>query len=366
MYQHALAILEVAESWEWPIVQRIQQSGEQGGKYKAITTRLLYHLIIQSQALGGTVLGKFWTELGECHPKLKENIDKLRLGPQFTSSEQTLRVLLDGIDRKKVNFQPIFMMAAEYLTHLGVAFANTGGRGSGIGTPHSVTDIVSMETDELLQSLKDEKEYGKRKQEILKALSFKRDGILCLLTGFTFSLRGLKPILAHIIPHSVHHKPDTLKCIAMFAGDATRDLVVDNLNSIGNAMNLESNAHTAYDDLQWGIEAQELEDGKTVKYIYRNIPSTADSPEIIRFRDGDEIKFGKGTDGKQLGGPLPFLCNLHLAVARVLNMSGAAELIAQWKDDADDSDFPHVYLASEDFCEILDAQLLLSGRALIA
>jgi hypothetical protein len=42
----------------------------------------------------------------------------------------------------------------------------------------------------------------------------------------------------------------------MFAGTATRDLVIQYLNDLGNLMNIERNAHDAYDDLQWGIEAQ--------------------------------------------------------------------------------------------------------------
>ena len=46
-------------------------------------------------------------------------------------------------------------------------------------------------------------------------------------------------------------------------------------------------------------------------------------------------------------------------------MSGAGELIAQLVDDADDSHFPHVYLASNEFCDILTAKLFLLGRALI-
>jgi len=140
---------------------------------------------------------------------------------------------------------------------------------------------------------------------------------------------------------------------------------MQHLNDTGNVMNLQADAHTAYDDLEWGIEAQE--DARMVKYIYRRVPhTTARGPVSIRLRDGDEIKFGGGPDGERLGrGPLPLLCNLQLAVARALKMSGAAELIAQWKDDADDGDFPHIYVASEEFCRILDAQLLLSGRALI-
>ena len=45
----------------------------------------------------------------------------------------------------------------------------------------------------------------------------------------------------------------------MFAGSATRDEVIHNLNCIGNIMNMQQDAHTDYDDLLWGIEAKEEE-----------------------------------------------------------------------------------------------------------
>ena len=84
------------------------------------------------------------------------------------------------------------------------------------------------------------------------------------------------------------------------------------------------------------------------------------------MKDGDEIAFGKGPDGERLDkGPNPILCNLHLAVARVLRASGAMDVITEWQDEADDSDFPHSFLASEEFCQILDAKLLLSGQAVV-
>jgi hypothetical protein len=63
-------------------------------------------------------------------------------------------------------------------------------------------------------------------------------------------------------------------------------------------------------------------------------------------------------------GPNPIL-NLWYAVARVLKMSGAAEMIFQLMEDGDDTDFPHVYIASEKFCNILTAKLLVSGPTLI-
>ena len=46
-------------------------------------------------------------------------------------------------------------------------------------------------------------------------------------------------------------------------------------------------------------------------------------------------------------------------------MSGAAELIAQIKKEGDDSNFTHTYVASPAFGDVLTAQLLASGRALI-
>jgi len=41
----------------------------------------------------------------------------------------------------------------------------------------------------------------------------------------------------------------------MLAGPAVSDLVMKQLNGIGNVMNMETNAHAAYNNLKWGIEA---------------------------------------------------------------------------------------------------------------
>jgi hypothetical protein len=73
MDMHALSVLEDATRWEWPITQRIQESGVRGGKYKAVTPQLLSCLIKESQKFGGTVLDQFWVELQKCHSKLDIN-----------------------------------------------------------------------------------------------------------------------------------------------------------------------------------------------------------------------------------------------------------------------------------------------------
>jgi hypothetical protein len=98
------------------------------------------------------------------------------------------------------------------------------------------------------------------------------------------------------------------------------------------------------------------------------IPSNPNQsgPGFINLREGDEICFGRGEEGKKLKtGPIPRLCNLQLAVARVLKMSGAADIILEWKDQADDDGLFRLSITSEEFCDMVDAKLLLSGRAIV-
>ena len=102
-----------------------------------------------------------------------------------------------------------------------------------------------------------------------------------------------------------------------------------------------------------------------VTYTFRKLlRKDSPGPGLIKLKDGDKIQFGQGEakDIEKLGGgPLPALCNLQYAVARVFRVSGAADVIAQLKDDADDSDIP-LYL---DFANILTAKLLLNSGQVI-
>jgi len=64
MEQHALAILELNDLWNWRDKERIEASGKQGDKFRVVTPKLLYLLIVESQRLGGEVLDHFWKQLG--------------------------------------------------------------------------------------------------------------------------------------------------------------------------------------------------------------------------------------------------------------------------------------------------------------
>jgi hypothetical protein len=211
MQKHALGILEAAESWEWPDASRIQASGEISGKFKALTPRFLSALILESQALGGTLLDQFWDAVGRCQPRdrfaengrsrLPLNISSssfpcpvtiLRRMP-FLSPLHSEALLFEGIIRKSVVFDPIFHMASELFTHLGVAcescylspealvnnvtyltsVINPGGRKSGSGTPYSVSKVISEET-EILLAMAAQCGLGKRKQTALKTLACRK------------------------------------------------------------------------------------------------------------------------------------------------------------------------------------------------
>ncbi|KAF8573769.1 hypothetical protein K439DRAFT_1421143 [Ramaria rubella] len=366
--QLAIAVLSAAKQWGWKNTTRLQASGEIGGRYHAITSELLSAAIIESNTLGGSLLDKFWENLAKCHSKLKETVDLIRSDPESIQPEMVVEELMQGLD---IDFSPVLNLAAEVFTHLGVAFLNQGEPKSKPGTPFSVGELDRMETDTLLAVLNADGKFGHREQAALKQLAIKRDGTACMFTKRLFKLPGgvfsnstvsrIDPVLTHIIPKSFHQKPDTLALISIFAGEKTAKVVLEHLNSVGNAMNIQSDAHPTYDQLLWGIEAQERDE--KVKYVHRLISRTVikdPGPGFILLKDGDEIHFGQGPDGEKLGnGPLPLLCNLHLAVARIVQMSGAADIIAQWMDEADDSDFPHVYLAPDDFFKILTAKLQL-------
>ncbi|KAF8419964.1 hypothetical protein L210DRAFT_3510620 [Boletus edulis BED1] len=305
MEQHTLAILKQNDLCNWLDTKQIQALGKQGGKFQVVTPKLLYFLIVESQGFGGEVPDHFWKQLGTCDEKLKENIKSLKQ-ENFVSAQKSFDVLFCGLHPTNVDFEPVLDMAVigsgvlysswccVGLTIVNAAVMSPRGRKSGTSTEFSISEVVNEETDKLLQQVNEEGDFGKQKQELFKALPFRKFGIY--------------PALAHIIPNSVHRKPDTLKCIAMFAGATATDEVVHHLNNIGNVMNMQHNAHSSYDNLEWGIEAKE---------------------------EGGE-------------------------------MSGAADIILEWKDHADDNGSYCLFIASKEFCDMLDAKLFLSGRAVVA
>ena len=122
MEQHALAILEQNDLWNWRDTKQIQASGKLGDKFQATTPKFLYFLIVESQRFGGEVLNHFWEQLGTCDEKLKENSRSKTLiaqsytltfvchsrkskGGGFRVGAEVFRSVVSGIRSQKRQFQ---------------------------------------------------------------------------------------------------------------------------------------------------------------------------------------------------------------------------------------------------------------------
>ena len=152
----------------------------------------------------------------------------------------------------------------------------------------------------------------------------------------------------HIIQSQTHRVIETFTGTVLKAED-----IQQYVNHPCNALNLQTDAHDSMDKhLAWGIEAKLCDDQvslsqnmsrsilnslKQWKYFFR-IVRTEKIPFLVKLEDGDEITFGMGDNSGGIGiaAPDPRICNLHLAIARVTNASGAAEVFDEFLDDDDD------------------------------
>jgi len=82
--------------------------------HPGFVTSLLFHLISESQALGGSLLDEFWQSLGKCHPRLEKNICKLSASPELISEDDVCSMLFKGVPVAKFNYAPIVYLAGEY------------------------------------------------------------------------------------------------------------------------------------------------------------------------------------------------------------------------------------------------------------
>jgi len=192
-----------------------------------------------------------------------------------------------------------------------------------------------------------------RDQRILLNKVWARDGYQCLLTDKVDEAAPLPIILdllnidagefaeylecAHIIPFSLNGKSATLDLITRWTGGKLAGpelLGGSQVNGPWNAMLMDPAAHKDYDKHRWGIEALQNHDGS---YTYRSV-WVADN-DFPRFRfTSRQLWFGRKQQfqDEPISLPHPLLCNLHLAVARILHMSGAGEVIDAVLRDMDD------------------------------
>jgi len=91
----------------------------------------------------------------------------------------------------------------------------------------------------------------------------------------------------------------------MLAGNATQKKVVESLNNIGNVMNLQMDAHKAYDRLLWGIEAVGC-DGK----VRSNFETT---PIIVADRS---VRSNISSDLKDIRSPFALTMGMKLSLEK--------------------------------------------------
>ena len=131
MDTHALTLLRNEALWKKMGLTKSEAN------HPGLVTSLLFHLISESQALGGSFLDEFWLNLGKCHPRLPERstsllfihsclltplhlVGELNAAPELISENDVSVVLFNGISAINFNIEPIFSLAGEFFTHLGL------------------------------------------------------------------------------------------------------------------------------------------------------------------------------------------------------------------------------------------------------
>ncbi|KAK9321073.1 hypothetical protein V1517DRAFT_327549 [Lipomyces orientalis] len=134
---------------------------------------------------------------------------------------------------------------------------------------------------------------------------------------------------AHIIPFSSSRNLILTNMLSKFAGEDLQALLSDKINDPSNALLLTATAHKAFDAFKFGFENQ---DGR---YLLRFVAPIRQLPgEVLRHAENEEIVFA--TDDPRIAKPSCLLCNIHVAVGRVLWASGAAEVIAKMLEDEEE------------------------------
>ncbi|KAK9372948.1 uncharacterized protein V1513DRAFT_427024 [Lipomyces chichibuensis] len=133
--------------------------------------------------------------------------------------------------------------------------------------------------------------------------------------------------VAHIIPFSASHRSPLRLMLSKFAGqDMERLLTGQGIDDPSNALLLDATTHEAFDAYKFGLECQ------NGRYFLRILVQSQSLPSSVsRHLEGEELFFGQGPEQVTL--PSALLCNIQLAVGRVLRASGAAETIAKILED---------------------------------
>ncbi|KAK9251860.1 hypothetical protein V1507DRAFT_463328 [Lipomyces tetrasporus] len=133
--------------------------------------------------------------------------------------------------------------------------------------------------------------------------------------------------VAHITPFNASRRIPLRAMLSKFAGQDMENLLTGHgINDPSNALLLDATTHLSFDAFEFGLECQDD------RYFLRMlVPTWSQPPTVSRHLKGDELFFGQGPEQVTL--PSALLCNIQLAVGRVLRASGAAKTIDKILED---------------------------------
>lgn len=140
---------------------------------------------------------------------------------------------------------------------------------------------------------------------------------------------GLSSMLecAYIFPFSIHNKPSVHQMLRRFSGVPSTLFDGAAINQPSNVFLLDQEAHIYFDKFRWGICATTEPDEFVTTYRLTKV-SRVTGRAISMVLDNKKIDFGAANPAPgSIPLPDPTLCNLHLAIARVIHASGAGEAI---------------------------------------
>ncbi|SJK98080.1 uncharacterized protein ARMOST_01337 [Armillaria ostoyae] len=337
---YVLAKVEETGVWNaWPTSTYRQPSLNNSAKFNSIIPTLLNCTIRESLERFDCwgMAQVFWNHFSSCHHGASSLALQLyNSDSEDTVSENLIDIFFAAYEDSTLELSSITQMADEVFTHLCVPFMNPGETRSGTETPATIPEDAEAAATELLAEYDSSDPWGRRRLAVLKSLVFLRDGGLCPLTECAFIEFASKPslllapaTLRHVVPNSIgsNNKTEPLRMISLFAGKEAAEVVRKELNSLGNVINLYPSGSMIFEELTFGIEA--LEEDDEMHYYFR-LPPNIQPPEPgtspIFVKPNARLAFGVGPHGKMLGGgPNPDICNLHWAIVKVMNMSGASQ-----------------------------------------
>jgi len=126
----------------------------------------------------------------------------------------------------------------------------------------------------------------------------------------------------------------------MFTGDMlTAEDVQRLINRSANAMGIQSDAHESMHlRPAWGIEAELVSDRSDIDITNSGIFIIGWFVQCAQQRPfplkgGDEKEFGRGNSGDRMDLSDPPVCNMHLAIARVIAASGLTDVFDRYEWD---------------------------------